>query len=89
MRLTRLFAAAALVASLPVVAACEKGPIGNTNNHITNGPPLPEVHPTPVPGAPSASPSTSPADGAAPSDLATESASVSSSPSVSASPSAS
>jgi hypothetical protein len=48
MHLSRRLAAAALVASLPLLAACDKGPIGNTNNHITNGPPLPEVHPTPV-----------------------------------------
>ncbi len=53
MRLSRRFVAAALVASLPLLAGCEKGEIGNTNNHITNGPPLPEVHPTPVPGVPS------------------------------------
>ena len=49
MRLSRRFAAAALVATLPLLGACTKGPVGNTNNHITNGPPLPEVHPTPVP----------------------------------------
>ena len=59
MRLSHRLAAAALLASLPLLAACEKGPIGNTNNHITNGPPLPEVHPTPVTGVPSASASPS------------------------------
>ena len=38
----------ALLAALPLLGACDKRPVGNMNNHITNGPPLPEVHPTPV-----------------------------------------
>ncbi|MDQ1715593.1 MAG: hypothetical protein QOG52_216 [Frankiaceae bacterium] len=54
MRLSRHLAAAALLAALPLLGACTKGPVGNTNNHITNGPPLPEVHPTPVTASPSA-----------------------------------
>jgi hypothetical protein len=56
MRLSRRLAAALLLASFPLLAACDKN-IGNTNNHITNGPPLPAVHPTSIPAA--SSPSTS------------------------------
>ena len=48
MRLSRRLAVVALVSVLPLLGACDKGPIGNTNNHMTDGPPLPEVHPTPV-----------------------------------------
>ena len=48
MRLSRRLAAAAVLAALPVLAACAKGPIGNTNNHTSVGPPLPQVHPIPV-----------------------------------------
>ncbi|MCU1675673.1 MAG: hypothetical protein JWM93_431 [Frankiales bacterium] len=76
MRLSRRLAAvaAAAVTALPLLAGCANHPIGNTNNHITNGPPLPEVHPTSV--APAVSSAATP-----PSDSAT--ASPSSSPSVS------
>ena len=48
MRLSRRFAAVTLLAALPLLGACDKRPVGNMKNHITNGPPLPEVHPTPV-----------------------------------------
>lgn len=46
MRVRRLVAVAATLAVLPLVASCGEEwdqPIGNTNNHISPGPPLPSV----------------------------------------------
>jgi hypothetical protein len=53
MRLSRRVVAVVALAALPLVSGCDRGPIGNTNNHISTGPALPEVHPY----TPSASPS--------------------------------